>query len=611
MKLNMFGILLPLLVSYSLTQAQNIIRGPYMTMANQHSVVITWRTDIATKSKVTYGNSPGVSSGGVVNNNLVTEHVIKLSGLMPETKYYYTIGTNTTILQGGVENYFYTHPITSPSYNKPIRILAVGDVAKATIHEERVRDAFLNYVDTNYVNGYLMLGDNAYPSGLDSNFQIGFFNYFQNTVTKHTVLWPDLGNHEYDNDDTKRKSHIIPYYDIFTLPAQGECGGIQSNTEMYYSFDIGNIHFVNLDSYGLEAVGGNYYGLADTTMSPQVNWLKQDLAANTLPWTIVSFHHAPYCMGSHNSDAESDLASIREHLNPVLEHYNVDLVLNGHCHTYQRSGFIHDHFGMEATFDSTAHVVQSSSGFNDNTINSCPYTKNSIPPRPSDSGLIYCVVGSGSADPQTPQSTWPHAAMFYSNYLDNGALLLTIEGNKLTGEWINTDTNQIIKDRFTIYKHVNRHHHIDLIAGQSSTLEASWNEANNYSWSTGDSTHQITISPTSTQIITVSDKKGCFTDSFFVNLLPTSLYSGSGVSGIRLSPNPIENQLKIEGLLNGLYHVSLLDIRGKSLLQQDFNMSSNTGSYQLHLPDFPNGPYILKMIRDGQTILNKKVTIAH
>lgn len=580
-----------------------------MTMANQHSVVISWRTDIASSSKVTYGNHPGVSSGGVVNNSLVTEHVIKLTGLNPETKYYYTIGTNTTILQGGSENYFYTHPVTSASYNKPVRILAVGDVAKATIYEEQVRDAFLQYVDTNYVNGYLMLGDNAYPSGLDSDFQLGFFNYFQNKVTKHTVLWPALGNHEYDNNDTKRKTHAIPYYDIFTLPTQGECGGLSSNTEMYYSFNLGNIHFINLDSYGLELVGANYYGLADTAFSPQVNWLKQDLAANTLPWTIVSFHHAPYCMGTHNSDTEGDLVAIREHINPILERFNVDLVLNGHCHTYQRSGFIHHHYGMETSFDSSTHVVQSSSGFNDNSINSCPFIKNSTPPRASDSGLIYLVIGSGSAIPQTPQASWPHAAMYYSNYLDNGALLLTIEGNKLIGEWINTDTNQLVKDRFTIYKQVNQLHTININAGQPTILEASWNDTDNYIWSTGDSTRSITFTPLTSQIITVSNTTACLTDSFIVNVLPVAIPTEGGISGIRLSPNPIENQLKIEGLPVGLCHLSLFNLNGKSIIDQTFKIDSNPGSYLLKLQDFPVGAYILNIYVNGQAILNKKVSI--
>ena len=39
-----------------------------------------------------------------------------------------------------------------------------------------------------------------------------------------------------------------PDYDIFTLPKQGEAGGVASGTEAYYSFDYANVHFVCLES---------------------------------------------------------------------------------------------------------------------------------------------------------------------------------------------------------------------------------------------------------------------------------------------------------------------------------------------------------------------------
>ena len=62
-----------------------------------------------------------------------------------------------------------------------------------------------------------MLGDNAYPNGEDAEFQNGFFNYFQQSITKNTVLWPATGNHEYANDYTRRQTHNIAYFDIFTF----------------------------------------------------------------------------------------------------------------------------------------------------------------------------------------------------------------------------------------------------------------------------------------------------------------------------------------------------------------------------------------------------------
>ncbi len=582
-----------------------------MTMATQYGVTMTWRTNMACNSKVMYGQTVGSFMGGVVNNNLTTEHVMKLTGLLPDTKYYYNIGTSNISLQGDTDNYFRTLPLTSATYDKAIRILAVGDVAKATIYEEQMRDAFLHYIDTNYVDGYLMLGDNAYPNGQDSDFQQGFFNYFEQSITKHTVLWPALGNHEYANDSSLRQTHSISYFDIFSLPMQGECGGVASNTEMYYSLNIGNVHFVNLDSYGLEEVGGNYYGIADTEGSPQIHWLEQDLKANTLPWVIVSFHHAPYCMGTHNSDTESDLAAIREHVNPILERYNVDLVLNGHDHTYQRSDFIHHHYGMETTFDSSIHIVQNTSALNDGTALSCPIIKNSIPPLPSDSGLLYVVIGSGSDYVPAPQTSWPHEAMYYSNYNDHGSLLLTIKENKLSGEWISTDTNQVVKDRFTIYKNVNRKNQLDILSGQPITLTASWDKENDYVWSTGDTSRQLIISTTTPINLAVSDKNGCLTDSFFINVAAPLLMEENTMDKIQLSPNPVQDQLTISGLDSGSFMVKLIAADASTAFQTSFVLDHNNASHSISLHKVPNGQYVLELTKGLQHICTKRIVIAH
>jgi hypothetical protein len=65
----------------------------------------------------------------------------------------------------------------------------------------------------------------------------------------------------------------------------GQAGGVASNTEAFYSYNYGNIHFVSLDSYGWETGNTRLYD----TLGPQMVWLKQDLAANTQPWTVVYF----------------------------------------------------------------------------------------------------------------------------------------------------------------------------------------------------------------------------------------------------------------------------------------------------------------------------------
>src|SRR4029450_1236093 len=84
----------------------------------------------------------------------------------------------------------------------------------------------------------------------------------------------------------------LPYLDIFTLPTQGEAGGIPSGTEKYYSFDYANIHFICLDSMGSDR----------KSTGPMGNWLRAALGATAQEWIIAFFHHTPYSRGSHDSD---------------------------------------------------------------------------------------------------------------------------------------------------------------------------------------------------------------------------------------------------------------------------------------------------------------------
>jgi hypothetical protein len=64
----------------------------------------------------------------------------------------------------------------------------------------------------------------------------------------------------------------------------------------------------------------------------QAAWLDADLAANTLPWTIVYGHKPPFSSGEHGNDG-----GFQTYFVPVLEKHQVPLVLNGHDHDYERT----------------------------------------------------------------------------------------------------------------------------------------------------------------------------------------------------------------------------------------------------------------------------------
>ena len=90
----------------------------------------------------------------------------------------------------------------------------------------------------------------------------------------------------------------------------------------YYSYDYNFAHFVVLNT--------------NSVNDAQINWLKEDLDnANTAKWKIVMMHVSPYSTGDHSNTSENK--KIVEKLTPVFSSKHVDLVLQAHDHTYNKT----------------------------------------------------------------------------------------------------------------------------------------------------------------------------------------------------------------------------------------------------------------------------------
>ena len=63
-----------------------VTRGPYLQLGTQSSIVVRWRTDTATDSRVRYGTSPTDLRNVVSDAASTTEHVVKLTGLNSATQ---------------------------------------------------------------------------------------------------------------------------------------------------------------------------------------------------------------------------------------------------------------------------------------------------------------------------------------------------------------------------------------------------------------------------------------------------------------------------------------------------------------------------------------------
>jgi UDP-2,3-diacylglucosamine pyrophosphatase LpxH len=507
-----------LLTGFTAVRAQNtdgdedpitIIRGPYLQVGSPTAMTIRWRTNVATRSRVRFGATTGNWDQVKDDSTITTEHIVRISGLQPHTRYYYTVGTFADTLQGDANNFFYTLPATGST--GLIRVGAFGDCGNNSPNQRNVKQSVLNYLGKNYMDAWILLGDNAYGSGTDQEYQTKFFNIYGDDLLKQHPVYPTPGNHDYQDRDfpgaveVAVRTHKTAYYQNFSMPTEGEAGGVPSHAQSHYSFDIGNVHFISLDSYGKES---EQYRLYDT-LGPQAQWVKKDLAANkNKQWVIAFWHHPPYTMGSHNSDNTNELIGIRENFIRILEREGVDLIICGHSHDYERTRLIHGHYGTMDSFDPAVHNLSQSSGMYDGSNNSCPYVKDSL-----NRGTVYVVSGS-AGKLGGRQTTYPHKAMQYANDQVGGASMLEIENNRLDLKWINSDGQ--IRDQFTIMKEVNKRTVLKVKTGQPLTLTASF--VGNYKWSEkNQTTKTITIKPKSgTTTITVADKEGCVKDTFII-----------------------------------------------------------------------------------------------
>ncbi len=564
--------------------AQKVIRGPYLQQPTADGITIRWRTDVPTDTKVQYNKAS--ETGQVLSKastGLTTEHSVTLTGLASDTRFVYGIGSSQKILIQTPDLFFVTSP---PSDTKrPVRFWAMGDFGasnteKYVSNQKAVRDQFLAR-QKQPTDLWVWMGDNAYCCGTQDEYQTQIFDFYGPRILGNIPILPSPGNHEYyaTPTATEHKDRNIPYYDMITAPTKGEAGGVPSGTEAYYSVNYGNIHFISLDSYGYDEGIYPFYEKA----SAQYQWLEKDLAANKQLWTVVFFHHPPYTKRSHDSDVEAALIEIRTKLVPLFDQYKVDVVLSGHSHVYERSYLMKGHTGYAFSFDKTKHVVQNTEA---------RYTSDSRPIINKNEGTVYMVVGSaGRLDWNSLPDA--HPSSVYANYAIGGSSVFTVDENRLDAQWLCADGQ--VRDRFTMFKNVNKKAEKKVVSGSTLELAASWKGT--YRWSTGQVNQPtISIKPQSDMLVTVRDSLGYLADSFYVSvsqpvtgLAPTEEFL--------IYPNPSSDRVLLEnqGFQNTPVTVTITDMTGKKVMTQALNFTS---SHDLDIQRLPAGTYVVEVKAD-------------
>ena len=427
-----------------------------MQQLGSDSVIVKWRpsSDAGTEvSSVCFGTDMAALPADSKSAATITatgHQEVLLSGLQPDTLYYYSVGAAGV---ADAAHQFRTAPAAGqlPSDGN-VRIVIIGDSGVAGTGKPEagyVRDGFMTFLKNNGdepADLFLMLGDNAYDQGTDVEHQLAIFDVYP-ALLASTSLWPTIGNHEMGtlgismSSDSSTYAIVgdgkidpppagpMPYLNIFSLPAGGEIGGLASGTEQYYSFDYGNLHVVSLDSQ---------LSIRDSdSRAVMLQWLKDDLQANNLDWTIVIFHHPPYTKGSHDSDRELGgidlpIFLIREEFTPVFEQYGVDLAYSGHSHIYERSKYINGNVGLSEAFNNATMAELTPAGEVSSGQGDEAYTQ--ITRSGVDDKVVYTVAGNGGKITSTSEG-YPHPAHFFSE-LALGSVVIDVDDKRLEASFV-------------------------------------------------------------------------------------------------------------------------------------------------------------------------------
>jgi len=228
-----------------------------------------------------------------------------------------------------------------------------------------------------------------------------------------------IGNHDaymYANGPHRAPERLQEYVDHFNLSRQ------------FYSFDYQNVHFIAMSTEVPYGRNSDQYDFVEID-------LQKTLSEGNMKWIVVFYHRDAYASPSSAGRAIKLLADT---YHPLFQKYNVDLVIQAHSHTYQRT------YPIEYNTENSSNPVITD--YNNTNY----YDPN---------GQIYTVVGTGGAG-FNHNFTGPPVQYMAVQFKAFGFLNVNVlhNGSTLVGEFYTN--NGTVPDRFSITKSKNKENNL-------------------------------------------------------------------------------------------------------------------------------------------------------
>ena len=277
--------------------------SPFLQGCSPNSMTVTWETSRPSTSVVRYGSTEDLPLA-VEGQPESLIHQVKLEGLPPDTPFLYrveSVDDQGRKLESEVRTFQ-----TAPEAGTPFAFAVISD----TQSNPKVAKKIAQLAWAKRPHFLLHPGD-LVGTGTDRNQWLRQFFPSMEPLISRVALFPVLGNHEQD---------ARYYYDYMALPPP----------EYFYEFRFGNAHFFLLDS-----------NRRVDPESEQYKWLEKQMKASDARWKFVCYHHPAYSSdddyGAFWKGPPAHGVSRMRAMVPLFDRYGVDIVWNGHVHSYERT----------------------------------------------------------------------------------------------------------------------------------------------------------------------------------------------------------------------------------------------------------------------------------
>ncbi len=380
------------------------------------SVVVSWVSPgPATRPRVRIGQrviraQPRQYTDGISGETVWTYHA-RVSGLRPGATYAYSVTADN---DANAADPFSATFRTAPLGRAPFRFTSFGDLATpntAWVLSYGQSAYAVEAVESFQPLFHLLNGDLCYAD-LNPTVQPEVWRDFgnNNQMSAANRPWmPCLGNHEVEFGNGAQG--FASYLTRYTLP-DNHVPGFGAR---WYSFRVGSVLFVALDADDVVYQDAGAFVTGPAALAPaaatghppiepgtsfyvrgysggaQTRWLERTLAAgrgdDSVDWIIAQMHQ---CAASSSATGNGSDLGIRQQWLPLFDQYEVDLVLNGHDHDYERSFPVRGADRDAGTDVGTGAVV--------NTLRPHPVTTKDTGVFDTSQGTVHLILGCGGTD---------------------------------------------------------------------------------------------------------------------------------------------------------------------------------------------------------------------